>query len=136
VRDVAMNTKKHLIKAMLRHCLPLSFSNHCYPKRGSFNGIRFLFVFVEPSFFKELQSLPCLSLEANNLWDYYFIGYGFQEVSEENLDSEVRVGDWTFQGDDIERPILSLRYLEQNPVLRWKDRGLTFIVPEIISLES
>jgi len=99
------------VKAMLRRSLPLSFCSYVSPLAPTFNGIKHLFVLVHYKLFKKLQELPPKGCNYfDNLWDYYFVGFGIVRTNTWNR--KVEPYDWTFQGDDINRPIPDLRGLD------------------------
>lgn len=105
------------LKALVQHCLPLSFVNHVIPDPETFNGSKHVFVYVRPYLFQRLQRelAPDERIKYPNAWEYYFVGWGMVEIPSAKacrmiLDS-FQEDDWTFQGDDIRRPIPNLRYL-------------------------
>jgi len=97
----------YYIKALVQHCLPLRFINRVIPEPSSWNGMKYTFVYVHPKLMRELHDQPAPEncSRFHNAWEYYFIGWGFCDISLEALiiylANHVREDDWTFSGDGI-----------------------------------
>lgn len=107
----------YCVYAWINHLLPLRFVSYVIPDQESWNGFKYNCVYVLPKLVRELmkQPAPRECCRFKNAFEYYFIGKGLTIVPIEDtlffLSEFFREDDWTFQGDDVNRPILNLSHL-------------------------
>jgi len=83
------------ILAHTQKFLPPRFKEFCFPKKGTFNGVRFLEIYVDLNFFRELQDKESPN---GNLWNWFFKGLGVTDVID--IDLSTYEMDWTFRGKE------------------------------------